>query len=81
MADLVVEAIVVGLVVLLMGNLVGWSLNTLNIAKVPLPPVCDSWNDLYVKELMLFLTGFLSHLVFEAMGANKWYCTHGYACQ
>jgi hypothetical protein len=30
--------------------------------------------------LVVFLTGFIGHLLFEIFGANKWYCTHGKAC-
>jgi hypothetical protein len=28
-----------------------------------------------------FLTGALVHLLYEWMGANRWYCKHGFACQ
>ena len=30
--------------------------------------------------LVVFLTGFIGHLLFEIFGANKWYCKHGKAC-
>ncbi len=30
--------------------------------------------------IVVFLTGFIGHLLFELSGANKWYCTHGKAC-
>jgi hypothetical protein len=32
------------------------------------------------QMLIVFLTGFIGHLLFELFGANKWYCTHGKAC-
>jgi hypothetical protein len=32
------------------------------------------------QMLVVFLTGFMGHLLFELFGANKWYCTHGKAC-
>ena len=48
--------------------------------KVDLPPVCKDWNKNYIMEISLFLTGFLTHLAFEFMGANKWYCKYGNAC-
>ena len=32
------------------------------------------------RLLVVFLTGFIGHLLFELSGANKWYCTHGKAC-
>lgn len=27
-----------------------------------------------------FVVGVMGHLIFEAIGANKWYCTNGHAC-
>ena len=30
--------------------------------------------------LVVFLTGFIGHLLFEIAGANRWYCKHGKAC-
>ena len=30
--------------------------------------------------IVVFLTGFIGHLLFELSGANKWYCVHGKAC-
>ena len=30
--------------------------------------------------LVVFLTGFIGHLLFEVFGANRWYCTNGKAC-
>lgn len=37
----------------------------------------------HVKNTLLavFLTGFISHFIFEYIGANKWYCKYGKACQ
>lgn len=30
---------------------------------------------------VLFATGVFSHLFFETVGLNKWYCKNGFACQ
>uniref|UniRef100_A0A6C0F749 Uncharacterized protein n=1 Tax=viral metagenome TaxID=1070528 RepID=A0A6C0F749_9ZZZZ len=30
---------------------------------------------------LVFIVGFIGHLLFELMGANKWYCKHGTACK
>ena len=42
----------------------------------------DSGISMIMKNhlLVVFLTGFIGHLLFELSGANKWYCTHGKAC-
>lgn len=41
----------------------------------------------YVKELLygnelfkVFQIGLLTHILFEMLGANKWYCVRGAAC-
>ena len=30
--------------------------------------------------LFMFAVGFMIHLVFEALGLNRWYCKNGAAC-
>ena len=30
--------------------------------------------------LLLFFSGAIAHLLFEAMGVNRLYCSRGYAC-
>lgn len=30
--------------------------------------------------VQIFISGFLGHLIFEALGINRWYCRHGAAC-
>jgi len=57
---LVVEAIVVGLVMLAIHYGLSMLLNN--------------------QLLVVFMTGFIGHLLFEIFGANKWYCKHGKAC-
>lgn len=76
---LLIEAVVVGVVVVIMGTLVTWLLG--NTFSVDLPPVCKDWNKNYVMEISLFLTGVITHLVFEFAGINKWYCKNGNACR
>lgn len=76
---LLVEAFIVGIVIVIIGLIV--SKFTSPILGVKLPDECESFNDKYVMECTLFLTGFLGHLFFEAIGANKWYCNNGVACK
>jgi hypothetical protein len=78
MKELLVEAVIVGIIVTVIGTLI-----TLLLGKffsIELPPVCKDWNKNYVMEISLFLTGFTTHLLCEAIGLNKWYCKKGHAC-
>ena len=38
-------------------------------------------NTVLSHNKLIFLTGFIGHLLFEALGTNKWYCKHGNACK
>lgn len=31
--------------------------------------------------MSFFITGAILHILFEVSGANRWYCTNGYACK
>lgn len=75
---ILIEALVVGILIVIIGTIITYLLG--NMFKVDLPPVCKDWNKNYIMEISLFLTGFLTHLAFEFMGANKWYCKYGNAC-
>tara|TARA_B100001758_G_scaffold53652_1_gene44039 strand:- start:12762 stop:13004 length:243 start_codon:yes stop_codon:yes gene_type:complete len=78
MYDLIVEAIIVGVMTIIFGNVSGILISPL--FKVDLPKVCSTWNKFYTMEITLFLTGVLIHLFCEFSGINKWYCKNGFAC-
>lgn len=78
MLQLFIEALVVGIAVVIFGTVASWFAGL--FFKTKLPPVCEDWNKNYVMEIALFLTGVLTHLFFELVGANKWYCKNSYAC-
>ena len=75
---LLMEALFVGLLVLLVGTVVSFVIGAL--FSVDLPAVCKKWNKNHIMELSLFLTGFIAHLLCEFVGLNKWYCKNGNAC-
>jgi hypothetical protein len=75
---LITETIIVGISIAVVGTIVSYLIG--GYFKVSLPPVCDNWNENYVMEISLFLTGVVAHLLFEYSGINKMYCTTGNAC-
>ena len=77
--SLAIEAIVVGFILVVVGTLVSYMVG--KYFSVSLPPVCKEWNKNRVMELSLFLSGVLTHLLFELVGGNTWYCKNGVACQ
>ena len=78
MKQIIIEAIVVGIITVIIGNISG--LLVASVLKVNLPEICNDWNKYYTMEITLFLTGFLIHLLCEFTGINKWYCKNGFAC-
>lgn len=78
MYDLIVEAVAVGVMTIIFGNIAGFLIGPL--FKVDLPKVCSTWNKFYTMEITLFVTGVLIHFFCEYTGINKWYCKNGFAC-
>lgn len=76
MANLFIEALVVGLVSGFFGLIISTALMLFS-HKFSWKKY-DFWPRVF---LSFFLTGLLLHLVFEWVGANKWYCRHGNACK
>ena len=76
---LFIEAIVVGIVIVVIGSLISYLMRLYYVSD--LPDVCKNWNKNYAMEICLFLTGFFGHLIFEYSNVNKWYCENGRACQ
>lgn len=74
------EATIVGIALIIIGNIVGYLLTGSSLS-VKLPKKCATWNKFYVMEVSLFLTGFITYFVFEFTGINKWYCKNGIACK
>lgn len=78
MYNLIIEAIVVGIMTVIFGNITGILIGP--FFKVDLPSVCSTWNKFYTMEITLFFTGVFIHLFCEFSGINKWYCKNGFAC-
>lgn len=73
------EAIIVGIIVVILGTIISKIFQLLLKTEVPI--VCNDWNKYHIMEISLFMTGFATHLVCEILGMNKWYCRNGYACK
>jgi len=80
MYKLFVEALVVGIMTVVVGNVIAFLIRKINVFSVKLPDLCKDWNNFYIMEICLFLTGFILHLLCEAFGVNKYYCKNSYAC-
>lgn len=77
--NLLKEASVVGAIVVIVGTVVGFIVSM--FMQNDMPMECKDWNKNFVMEICLFFTGFLAHVIFELIGANKWYCKNGNACK
>ena len=75
--QLLLEATIVGLASILVGVCVQELLKRTTL-KVKCETPCD-WNKNYIREISLFVTGFMLHILFEIMGANRRYVKHGSA--
>lgn len=80
MYKLFIEALVVGIMTVVVGTIVSLIVKKMNIFSVKLPDVCKDWNNFYIMEICLFFTGFTLHLLCELFGINKYYCNNSYAC-
>ena len=79
MFQLFIEAFSVGIVLVIIGYLV--TLFISNYTSSNLPKICKKWNKNYIMEISLFFIGAFTHLFFELIGFNKWYCKKGFACK
>lgn len=73
---MLLEASIVGLVMMCLGLLIAVILKKVYgylDLKVDLPESCSKYNKYRIMEATLFATGFIGHLLFEAIGANKYY--------
>ena len=77
MKTLLIEAGVVGIATIIVGILVAISLKRLFKLDMPVSHKNINKNNMI---MLLFITGFLIHIICEISGLNKWYCSNGNAC-
>lgn len=77
--NLLIEAIVVGIILVIVASLVGIIVG--KFMSVELDEMCKKWNKNHIMEITLFISGVLVHLLCEYLGINKWYCKNGVACK
>ena len=57
------EAFIFSILVVVIGNIMGFFVG--RALSIDLPSVCKKWNTNYIMEISLFLTGFVSFLVYN----------------
>ena len=67
------EAVAVGILLILFAWISIAILHATGIGTVETPSQCDRWNDKYIMEISLFLSGFMFHMFFQYAGLNKMY--------
>tara|TARA_B100000212_G_C27202466_1_gene459357 strand:- start:51 stop:281 length:231 start_codon:yes stop_codon:yes gene_type:complete len=67
---LLMEAIAVGILVVLLGYVVVYFMETMKLKM----------NKDKQMIIGFFMLGFLTHILCEFTGVNKWYCKNGRAC-
>lgn len=83
MSQLIYEAVSVGGLTVLFGNVIACVLDFLILSprlKLKLPNFTKR-DKFYEMGILLFLTGVSIHLFCELVGINKWYCKKGFACK
>lgn len=63
------EVLVVGFVFAIIGTLLTYIFSS-----------ASHKGELFKVSSIFFMTGAIGHILFEILGANKWYCENGYAC-
>ena len=77
---IIIEAIVVGILTILVGYMSKYFLDKLYNIEEKIN-IYESWNKNYIMEKKLFITGFLIHIICQILGINTWYCKYGIACK
>jgi len=68
----ILESIIVGLMLIPFTYVASYIAKYIS-KKPSLPDICSKWNQYYVMEITLFLSGFIFHFMSEIVGLNKWY--------
>ncbi len=78
MMKLLIEAAVIGAALVVVQHVVCMLLKAINVLDEKVE--CNLLK-MDSMTLAVFLSGATLHLVMELVGANKWYCKKGHACQ
>jgi len=71
MSRVIIEAIIVGILTVIVGVLVKCAIR--QISPTVVPDECKNWNKNHIMELSLFFTGVFVHLGCEVTGLNQKY--------
>ena len=64
MYELLTEAVIIGLIVVLVGVFVSEGIKMIGLTDIK--KECEDWNKYHIMEVALFLTGAISHVLVES---------------
>lgn len=76
MIEIIIEAIIVGLLVMIIGIIVSYG--TMYMQDPVLTKDFKHW---WSIAFSFAISGMLVHIICEVSGVNRWYCKHGSACK
>jgi hypothetical protein len=68
---LLAEGIILGIALIVVSYVSSAILQSSGLYSISLPDVCQTWNDNYIMESTLLLTGILISFFFEVLGLTK----------
>ena len=71
--QLLFEATVVGIILLIITFTISWGLTPL-LGVSGLPHECKTWNKYHLMEISILLSGMIFHILAEYTGVNDKYC-------
>ncbi len=74
MTQIIIEGIILGLILIVVGYIVRYLAHL--VVPRDLPATCDDWNKYHIFEITLFFTGFITHVTLKTFRLVDWCYTN-----